>query len=126
MQPGRFDRKISIEHYTTTKNKFGETVKTWALFAEAWAGTKGQSSKEVFQNDQLQNINTLIFNTRFLPGITSKMRIIFEGQIFNIRGVQEIGRRKGLQIVGEDSGEYYVAPVSDNTAFTYTFPYQLA
>lgn len=101
MQAGNYNRRIAIESYTTSKDAYGENQKTWVLFREAFAAVQTASSREVFQSDKLTQIDTVLFHVRYIEGIDSKMRIIHEGQAYNIRQVLPKGRRKELQIVAE-------------------------
>lgn len=105
MQAGKFNRKISIEAYTEIKDAYGMPVETWAVLHDLFANMRTSNAREVFQSDQIQNLKTAVFTIRYLPGIDEKMRIVCEGKTYMIDGIQEIGRRKGLQIVAEWDGE---------------------
>lgn len=107
MQSGRRDTLIQVQSHTETKNKYGEVELGWILFKEVWANKRSQSSREIFQTEQLTNLNVLIFTTLFFEGANSKMRIISEGKTYDIRGIQEIGRRKEIQFIAEENGESY-------------------
>jgi SPP1 family predicted phage head-tail adaptor len=107
MQAGRRDRKISIEKSTSTRNEYGEVIQGWELFAEAFANRRDQTSREIFQYDQLTNLNVVAFTLLFIDGLNTTMRLKCEGKIYNIRGIQEVKRRRELRIIAEDSGEIY-------------------
>lgn len=102
MQSGKFDRMISIEKFSSSgRDAYGQPTKEWTLVANAWAQKRTQSSREIFQADKVENINTEIFIIRYVPGVKTDMRIQHEGNTYNIRGVMEIGRNKELQLVAE-------------------------
>lgn len=42
--------------------------------------------------------SVLTFKTRYFPGLSVAHRLLFEGQLFHIKSVTEIGRRRGLEI----------------------------
>lgn len=98
MFAGRMDRRIVVESYTETRSTYGDVSKTWSTHQTLWANYVQKTGKEV---DADKNINHTIkahFITRYVSTITPQMRIIYEGDWFNILEVKELGRKEGLKI----------------------------
>jgi SPP1 family predicted phage head-tail adaptor len=102
MEAGKLNRRITIETNTTTDNAYGEHIDTWGDAVQTWAEVRFPTAREIFQADQLTAVQTAIFKIRYRPGIyAAKVRVIHDGQTYNITGVTEIGMREGLQLIGE-------------------------
>lgn len=106
MQAGAYNKKIIIEAYAeTSKDEYGMPIETWSTVKTMFANMRTRSAREVFQSDQTQNEKTAVFTVRYVSGIDEKMRVVCDGKVFTIDGIQEIGRRKGLQIIAEWEGK---------------------
>lgn len=46
----------------------------------------------------------VIFRTRYLDGVTTADRVLFDGRTFNLREVVDAGRRGGLELRGVEIG----------------------
>jgi SPP1 family predicted phage head-tail adaptor len=102
MEAGKLDRQITLQAATATGNAYGEDVTTWGDNLQVWANVRHQTAREVFLADQQQARQTLIFTIRYRAGITAgKHRVQYEGVTYDITGVMPIGRREGLQLIGE-------------------------
>lgn len=101
MQAGNYNKKITLEQYTETRDEYGGVIETWAVAKTMFANMRVRSAREVFQSDQLQNYKTAVFTIRYTSGIDEQMRVVCEGKTYKIEGIQEIGRRKGFQIIAE-------------------------
>jgi SPP1 family predicted phage head-tail adaptor len=102
LKAGLLDRQITIQTRTSEANNYGENVDTWSSDVTVWASVKYQALKEIFQADQLSALQTVAFTIRYKTGISAaKCRVLYEGLIYNIRTVNEIGRREGLLLIGE-------------------------
>jgi SPP1 family predicted phage head-tail adaptor len=102
MEAGKLNRRITLETNTTTRSKSGQEINTWGDAVPVWAEVLQPTAKEVFEADQLSAIQTAVFKIRYRSGISAaKTRVTFDGQTYNITGVTEIGRREGLQLIGE-------------------------
>lgn len=111
MEAGKLDRRITLETSTATRGKSGQQKSEWGTLAIVWANVRYQTPKEVFQADQLSALQTAIFTIRYRTGITAaKNRVVYEGLAYNITGVSEIGRREGLQLIGQADGNESVTP----------------
>jgi SPP1 family predicted phage head-tail adaptor len=98
MRAGTLDRIIEIQRRTTGLDLYGTPVETWTAFATMRAqllknatddreGARGHTTDALFT-----------FRTRYLGGVTLENRVAYQGQNFAIVGIEEIGRRVGLDI----------------------------
>lgn len=106
MQSARMDRKITIESATETLNTANELIKTWSTFASVWAKKTDTGGSEKFNGAVVAMMSTN-FEIRYLSGLTEKMRIKYDGGIYSIIGIVEIGRREGQLIKTEKQDHGY-------------------
>lgn len=107
MRTGRIDREIEIEEEVTTKNPdYGNLVKSYRFYALLWAEyvpLQGNAAMEKFSAEAIRPTEVALFRTRWYPGLNVKMRILYDGKIYNIRNISDTGksRQRMLEIVGE-------------------------
>ena len=106
MRSARFDRQIIIESFTESLNEANEAIKTWRTFAMPWAKKTDTGGSERF-NGAIVAVMATNFEIRFIPGVTEKMRIKYDGGVYSILGIVEIGRRQGLLIKTERQDHGY-------------------
>jgi SPP1 family predicted phage head-tail adaptor len=105
MNIGQLDRKITIQEATLTKDAAGEEVETWGTYATLYAKKARKSANEGVSSEQLIATRVETFQARYKAGVTEQMRVIESGLIYNIRGISEIGRKQGLEITAETTGQ---------------------
>lgn len=98
MQAGRLDRRIIIQQNIPTFNTFGGEVETWSVFSTVWANVKEKGGSEIFDSDQTAAVATTIFSIRFLDAVTERMRISYNGVIYDIESIIKIGRNDRMEI----------------------------
>ena len=104
------DRRIGIQRATLTANAYGERAETWATLATVWAEVqyKEGSGREAVQSDQVYSSQPVHFIIRYssdVSDIRPSDRIKYNGNNYQIEGVQEIGRQEGFRIVTTLRGE---------------------
>ena len=111
MRIGKSDRRIEIQRATETTNGYGEKVETWSELATVWAELmKTSGQKEAISNQQDTAAKTLTFKIRSSSttrGITPKDRVIYSGDTFDIKGIDEIGRNDQLLLMCETASSTY-------------------
>lgn len=98
---GRLDRRIVIERATYTQNAMGEQVPTWAPLATVWAEATPLSDGERIRAAEVSAEISMRFVIRWSPlveDVNPKDRVSYDGRIWNLWGVKEIGRREGLEL----------------------------
>jgi SPP1 family predicted phage head-tail adaptor len=98
MRAGKMDRTITIQAFTNTVDDFGTPIETWTDKATLRAQLIQASTEEFIRASGASDETVIIFRTRWLSGVTNADRIEHEGELFNLKEVKEIGRRKGLEL----------------------------
>lgn len=101
MRAGELDRTITIQTLTTAPDAYGEMLPTWTTFATVNAKVRPIRGEEYFAAQQVNARVDSIFLIRWLAGVLPTMRISYDGQLWDIRSLNEIGRREGLEIYAE-------------------------
>jgi len=97
---GRLDRRIVIQQATETQNSSGEVISTWSDLATVWASVRPARTVESVQGDQEHAVRETVFRVRRRADITEKMRVSYDGKLYDIAGIVEIGRREALDLTG--------------------------
>lgn len=101
MRAGPLDRKIILERFTETRDAFNEPVKTWATLATRSASYTPLSDGEKFSASETAATASARFVIRYsavVADLDPKDRLTFDGVVYQILRVKEIGRREGLEI----------------------------
>lgn len=99
MNIGKLDRRITIQAKTTTRDASeGGTVDTWADVVTVWAEKLDVGGSKGFRGGALRPETDTVFTIRHRSDVTALHRITYQGAIYGIVSVAEIGRREGLTI----------------------------
>jgi len=101
MLAGQLDRFIKILVVTETQSATGDPLSTWSSYAEVWAKRTDLVANEGASQDQRAAVGRATFKIYYLDGVVRKMRIDDDGEIFDVVGIQMLGRREGLLLTGE-------------------------
>lgn len=103
MKAGKLDRSISIEREgPPTDDGFTKKPGAFEPIGTRAAQIIRSRGREVFENQGVEAEVPVTFLVRFdslTNTITEQDRIGFEGRSFNIKSVNEISRRDGIEIV---------------------------
>lgn len=105
MQPGRMDRRVTLQARTVTQDAYGEEIPTWVDIATVWAHRVELRGDERWQALQSVAKTDIKYNIRYMDGLNPMDRLIEGGRVFDIKAVLEIGRREGLEIHAEARAE---------------------
>ena len=106
MNIGALDRLITIEYQLETKSSTsGEVTVVWTQLCEAWA-TRTFPSSMSFNEGTEQNRMTAAIPVEWViwyrSDVTEKMRVSFDGELFDIKRVNKVGfRDEMLKLVTE-------------------------
>jgi len=104
MRAGRLRHKIEIQRPVETDGSMGSVVSSWQTFTQCRASYEPKTAKETYQANQDFAQSEAMFRTRFVPGVTPKMRLIFDGRTFDILGVIDVyGRGREMQIMCKEN-----------------------
>ena len=98
MEPGRLDRRISILQRSTGTDAWNQNLGSYVQVLEVWAEVRDQGAKEREEADQRVTVNPKIFTIRYRSEVSTKHRISYDGDIYQITGITEIGRKEGQRI----------------------------
>lgn len=101
MLAGKLDRRVQLLRATLVENAIGDMVPTWNVLATRWASRQDLSDAERVRAQQVGATMSTRFQIRWdatVSSLSPKDRLSCDGQVFDIRGVKEIQRRKGLEI----------------------------
>ncbi|NIM21851.1 MAG: phage head closure protein [Candidatus Latescibacteria bacterium] len=98
---GLFDREITIEVNTPTRDAIGGTVDSWATFQSVWAQVIPVKGEEIlkFSREVSGEVNRFTFH--YVAGVLNEHRIVYEGENWNILFIREIRRREALEVTAE-------------------------
>lgn len=98
MRAGKMDKSITVQRYTRTVDEGGGSVFTWNDVATVRAQIIQQSTEEFIRSMGATDETAVIFRVRWVDGLQTKDRVVYNGVNHNIREIKEIGRRRGLDI----------------------------
>lgn len=106
---GELDRRITVERYSAVRDALGGEVRTWAALGTVWAEATPVSDGERWRAAEVAADVTHRFVVRgetaigFVPGVRD--RVVYDGRVFEIAGVKEIGRGAGYEITAAARAE---------------------
>lgn len=101
MLAGELDRRITIQRYGITYNEDNEPVEGFSDLATVWASAQYASDGERVRAAEVGATITIRFQIRYSSTVASvnpKDRVLYDGKVFDISAVKELGRREGLEI----------------------------
>tara|TARA_R100000654_G_scaffold55153_1_gene81390 strand:- start:1654 stop:1986 length:333 start_codon:yes stop_codon:yes gene_type:complete len=109
MRIGKSDRRITIQRYTTTANVYGERRLDYANFITVWAELMktGEGMTERITTDQdmpVQRVRFKIRSSTDSRSIQANDRVVYDSKIYNIQGIEEIGREDQLVLLCQITG----------------------
>lgn len=93
VRAGRMRFRITIQSKTDAKGSAGQPIGTWATFKTVWAGIDPLKGKELFTAQATEAAHEVVFNIRYLSGVTVKQRISWDSRTFDIQSVVNVGER---------------------------------
>lgn len=95
--------QVTIQEPTETEDSTGQPVQTWATFATVYAKvdttTEFGRDLEVQLGGSMNPRAYVLFTTRYVSGLTEKMRIVFNGDNYNIVGIADIDGRRAFHMI---------------------------
>jgi SPP1 family predicted phage head-tail adaptor len=94
MKSGKLRHIITIQQPALAADGVGEPVPTWGTFAaNIYAQITPLNGAERIQGNQINATVTHNVRTRYMPGVTPKMRILYGSRTLQITNVQNIDER---------------------------------
>lgn len=98
LRAGKLDRQITIERQSETVAESGAVSKTRTPIATVRAELVQQSIDEFLAGFGEAEAGALVFRIRYLAGITTADRVLFDGSAYEIDEIAELGRRRALEL----------------------------
>lgn len=98
MRAGKLDRRVTIQRATTASNSFNEPIETWADVATVWGQQRPNRGNERFAAQEVAGSAVMTFQIRYRSDVTVKDRLSYDGRLWNILDVRELGRREATEI----------------------------
>ena len=88
MQSGKLKHSVEIQFPSHTEDASGDPVLDgWTTFATVWAFVKPLSGREIVQAQQLHAETNHSISLRFMKGINTSQRVLFNGKAYSILSV---------------------------------------
>ena len=93
MDPGALNRRITIQKRTPGRDAAGQPLRTWEPVVEVWADVRGSTGMASIRQSGMQenvaaSINSYSFRIRYRAGIDAGMRVLLDGEPFDIKQVR--------------------------------------
>lgn len=70
---------------------YADVQRTWQDVATLWASVEPLAGREFFVNREMQGELTARVRLRYRAGVTPKMRLLYDGRVFEIQSVMNVG-----------------------------------
>lgn len=86
MQAGKLRHLVTIQKYVEGRDAMGGITKDYVEFSKAWASIQPMLGREKYTEQRVHSEQTHRINMRYIPGVESTMRILFDGRVFELVG----------------------------------------
>jgi len=93
LDAGKLWARVTVQQQTQARNDVGETTLTWSDYATVWADVRSLGGREAERYAETIGLSTHKVTIRFLDGLTSSMRVIYNDRTLEIGQINEIDRR---------------------------------
>lgn len=96
IRSGLLRHRVVIEQKTHERDSKGGMIERWDEadpFARVWANVEVVGGTEQHRANQVQTTDTHRVTLRYLPGLTTRMRLKHNGRVLNIQSIKNIGER---------------------------------
>ena len=99
--PGTLNEKIEIRKKVYQLNEYNQKKETWLHLKYACAAVKYGSGSNNWDSDANIDVNsyTTTFTFRYLKDFDYDCEIVFDGDTYDIIGIDKIRRRKGYNVL---------------------------
>lgn len=94
MRAGRLRCLVGLAQKSVTRSETGAEVETWPVVATLHASISQVGGREVLAGERLVADVTHEIGLRYRPGITPAHRLVYQGRVFNVVRVEDVGERR--------------------------------
>lgn len=98
LDPGKLDRRVTVQARTSTRDAEGSAVDAFATEATIWAQKVQTTGSEARRAGSLRAETDLVLRIRYRSTLTEQHRLVFEGRTYDIVSIVEEGRREAQVI----------------------------
>lgn len=115
---GRLDRLITFQQKIVGQNESNEDAEDgWvniANFPTCYASKDDKTGNEMYAADKLTGFQDVIFTIRWRSDVSIENRIVCDGIKYDIHSIQEVGRKRFLQITAERGKDFVTLQPGDD------------
>lgn len=104
INPGDLDQRVRIETQSNASDGYGGSVLTWTLLAEVWARVRPVSGRERAEAAAVEAPALYRVVIRRRSDLTEGMRVVWNGQAFNLRFIADGGGREPYMTLDAERG----------------------
>lgn len=102
MNIGDLDRRITIQSLDSTQDPVtGHWKKDWSDWKILAASKVDMPAHDRMQANQIINIGDEVFTIRYNSGVNTTQRISWDGNLYELKSIQEIGRKRWMRIIAQ-------------------------
>jgi SPP1 family predicted phage head-tail adaptor len=98
MRSGKLDARITVQKSQRVTQPGGNATITWSDFAKARAEVIQSGTEQFFRAYGVVDITQTVFRTRYIAGLLTTHRIVFQGTNYTIKKINEVRRKRGFEI----------------------------
>jgi head-tail adaptor len=102
---GSMNRLITLEALTIVQGETGEEEETWTPWQQVYAAMKDTRAEERNEAGQVLAVVVTTWRIHWIEGMKYKtVRVNYDGAIYNITSIAELGLRAGIEIGSQAVG----------------------
>lgn len=103
MSGGAFDKQISIQTQSDSRDAFNQKVSTWNNFATVWARLEPVSGREFISRSGEAAKATHKWRAWWIDGVKPSQRVVYGARVFDILHVTSpLGREQEMELICEE------------------------
>lgn len=99
MLAGPLDRRLTWQRATYSADDLGQDIPSWSTVFESWCAKVQTRGVEAIAAAETVDEQVATLQLRYRPGCLPTDRIVFEGRVWRIQSLGELGRKDGLEVV---------------------------
>lgn len=104
MQPGNMDQMIVIQQRTELPDGAGGVTRVWSKKAQVWASVRAKAVREALEGGKVNASYIAIFTIYSPRDISEVDRIVWNGELYNIRGIMRSSTRDQRLVIEAERG----------------------
>lgn len=88
--------QITFQENAPVKDSFGQEVESWqnvSDLTDIWASMRTSGGGEFYAAQKVNAETTALFKVRYLTGIDTEMRILYNGKTYQILNVNDVNEQ---------------------------------